>query len=181
MFTELYSTRAACYVAQEETGKRRLASTPTTFRFLRMMRDVQPPPPYEMNHRVTVHVFDQTYEWVGMQKHGARSVIETHNAQGMPVTIENEVYINSIEVTSARRHFLVILFIHWFIGIRAVVFQVKVPWILGNVSQAQLRAIDSNHGSAYTEPYNLLFNELLPRKVEGDTWLLAQARDGRAT
>lgn len=58
-------------------------------------------------------------------------------------------------------------------------FQVKVPWILGNVSQAQLRAIDSNHGSAYTEPYNLLFNELVPRKVEGDTWLLAQARDGR--
>ena len=81
-----------------------------------MMRDVQPPPSYEMNHRVTVHVFDQTYEWVGMKKHGARSVIETHNAQGMPVTIENEVYINSIEVTSARRHFLVILFIHWFIG-----------------------------------------------------------------
>ena len=49
---------------------------------------------------VAVFVADQTYEWVGMQKHGRRRVLQRHDAHGMPIQITNEVYINSIKVSA---------------------------------------------------------------------------------
>ena len=84
--------------AQVERGQRRLADDKTTWKLLRMMRECRPRPAYDMNEAIGVFVFDQSYEWIGMQKRGKRSSMERHNAQGMPVAIENLVYINALKV-----------------------------------------------------------------------------------
>ena len=54
--------------------------------------------PWERGRQVAVFVADQTYEWIGMQKRGRRSMVEQHDAFGMPVFIKHEVYINSVHV-----------------------------------------------------------------------------------
>ena len=53
---------------------------------------------WRRGRHVIVYGFDQTYEWVGMQKHGRRRTVERHDATGMPIEIVHEVYINSIQV-----------------------------------------------------------------------------------
>ena len=53
---------------------------------------------WRRGRHVFVYGFDQTYEWVGMQKHGRRRTVERHDATGMPIEIVHEVYINSIQV-----------------------------------------------------------------------------------
>ena len=117
-----------------ETGQRRLASQPSTLKALRLMRDCRPPTAWERGRHVFAYAFDQTYEWVGMQKHGRRQAVETVDALGMPMAITHEVYINSI--------------------------QMHLPASLGTLSPADIAAIQANHGSAYTEDYNDLLNFL---------------------
>jgi hypothetical protein len=112
----------------------RLASRPSTMKALRFMRDSRVPPAWERGQHVFVYGFDQTYEWVGVQKRGRRQVVEHVDAQGMPKAISHEVYINSI--------------------------QIHLPSSLGNLSQVDVAAIAANNGSPYTEDYNLLFDFL---------------------
>ena len=122
-----------------ETGQRRLASRPTTFKVLRMMRAQQPAADWEAGVHVSVYAFDQTYEWVGMAKRGRRQAVETVDATGMPMAITHEVYVNSIYV--------------------------PVPATFGNLSPADLLAIANNNGSPYTEDYNDLFDFIRPSMV----------------
>jgi len=57
-----------------ETGQGRLASRPTTMKVMRCMRDVRPTPHWLCGEHVFVYGFDQTYEWIGMQKRGRLDV-----------------------------------------------------------------------------------------------------------
>ena len=82
-----YYGKQSTFVAAEEGHQRRIASRPTTFNFLRTMRDCRPPRRWEAARHVQVYVADQTYEWVGMQKHGRRRTLERHDATGMPIVI----------------------------------------------------------------------------------------------
>ena len=93
--------------------------------------------------------FDQTYEWVGMQKHGRRRTLERVDAAGMPIVIENEVYINSIKI--------------------------NLPETLGTLSAADRQRIAANHGSPYTEDYSNVLDVLEPSTVQAG--LLELARD----
>jgi hypothetical protein len=105
VYTPSFMARSVVYVhkvsnmiQQTETFHRRLASKPTTFKFLRMMRDARPKPQWEVGRHVALYVADQTYEWVGMKKRGRRQAGERHDAQGMPMAITHEVYINTVKV-----------------------------------------------------------------------------------
>ena len=71
------------------------------------MRVHKPAAPWERGRQVAVFVADQTYQWIGMQKRGRRSMVEQHDAFGMPVFIKHEVYINSVHLhalAGQRRH-----------------------------------------------------------------------------
>jgi hypothetical protein len=133
--------RSICYVRlttawmhSVESGQARLASRPSTMKALRYMRDVRPACCWERGAHVFVYGFDQTYEWVGMQKRGRRQAVERVDAQGMPNAISHEVYINSINI--------------------------HLPATLGTLSPADIAAIAANNGSPYTEDYNHLFQFL---------------------
>ena len=127
-------------MSHQETRQRRLASRPVTLDFMRMMRDCRPPPKSEEGVHVNVYCFDQTYEWVGMQKHGRRRTLEQHDATGMPIEIRHEVYVNSIKV--------------------------RLPASLGSLSTADVARIAANHGSPYTEDYRNVFEPLRLHTVE---------------
>ena len=129
-----YFNLASEVIQREEGRQRRLASRPTTFQFLRMMRDCRPEPSWERGQHVSFFVADQTYEWVGMKKRGRRNTVERHDASGMPVEIKHEVYVNSVHV--------------------------HLPSSLGTLSAADLATIAANHGSPYTEDYNNVFAPL---------------------
>ena len=88
-----------------------------------------------------VYAADQTYEWVGMKKRGARKTLERLDAFGMPVEIVHEVYVNSIKL--------------------------HLPASLGTLSRVDLSKIANNHGSPYTEDYNNIFAPLHPDAVQG--------------
>jgi hypothetical protein len=120
-----------------ESGQARLASRPTTIKALRLMRDCRPPTSWAHGRHVFAYAFDQTYEWVGVQKRGRRQAVEHVDARGMPMAIEHEVYVNSI--------------------------QMHLPASLGTLSSADIAAIQANHGSPYTEDYNNLFDFLRVR------------------
>ena len=126
---------------QVESGQRRLASRPTTFKVLRMMRDAKPEPEWDEGLHVCAFVFDQTYEWVGMAKRGRRQAVETVDATGMPMAITHEVYVNAV--------------------------QLRLPAIFATLSTADLAAIANNHGSPYTEEYECLYDWLRPSEVRG--------------
>jgi len=76
-----------------------------------------------------------------MKKRGRRQSIERHDAQGMPMAITHEVYVNSIKV--------------------------KLPMSLGTLSPAARAKIAANHGSPYTEDYHLVLDPLEPSAVDG--------------
>ena len=135
-----YFHNASSWINSNEGGQRRVASQPTTWSFLRMMRDCQPVPEYELGQHVFFYAADQTYEWIGMKKRGARKTLEKLDGHGMPVVIEHEVYINSI-----RLH---------------------LPASLGTLSAADRAIIANNHGSPYTEDYNNVFGPLDPVVVQ---------------
>ena len=136
-----YFTLTTSWQHQVESGQRRLASRPTTLKVLRLMRDCCPRPAWEEGLHVAVYGFDQTYEWVGMAKRGRRQAVEHVDSTGMPMAITHEVYVNSIKVS--------------------------LPSSFGTLSEADLQAIKSNHGSPYTEDYNLLYDFLRPQAVSG--------------
>ena len=102
-----------------ESGQRRIASRPSALKVLRLMRDCRPKPEFDEGMHVAVYGFDQTYEWVGMAKRGRRQALETVDSTGMPMAITHEVYVNSIKV--------------------------MLPSAFGNLSQADLQVIASNH------------------------------------
>ena len=172
-----YFSLTTSWLHQVESGQRRLASRPMTFkvlrcarsqslqvharacartrarhthtptgppfstsRLLRMMRDCRPKPDWAEGQHVSCYAFDQTYEWVGMAKRGRRQAVEHVDAAGMPMAITHEVYVNSVKV--------------------------RLPSVLGTLSPADLLAIQNNHGSPYTEDYNLLFDWLRPRAIQ---------------
>ena len=144
-----YFCSASGWINANESRQRRVASAPTTWSFLRRMRDCQPKPEYELGPHVFFYAADQTYEWVGMKKRGARKTIERLDGHGMPVVINHEVYINSINL--------------------------HLPASLGTLSAADLLTIANNHGSPYTEDYNCVFAPLDPTVVQGS--LLGFARE----
>ena len=98
---------------------------------------LRPPASFEFGAHVSFYVADQTYEWVGMKKRGARKTVERHDASGMPITIVHEVYVNSIKL--------------------------QLPSSLGTLSAADCARIAANHGSPYTEDYN---NVLVPLQFD---------------
>lgn len=140
------------FLHAEETRHRRLASRPTTMQFMRLMRDCRPKVQWESGLHISFYVSDQTYEWIGMKKRGARKTLERLDATGMPVAITHEVYVNSIKL--------------------------ELPYSLGTLSAADLARIAGNHGSPYTEDYNLVFAPLQPMAVEAS--LLDLAHDALA-
>ena len=148
-----YFNLTTAFMHAEESRQRRLASRPTTMQFLRLMRDCRPRVEWEMAQHVSFYVADQTYEWVGMKKRGARKTLERLDPTGLPVAIEHEVYINSIKL--------------------------ELPRSLGNLSPADLATIAQNHGSPYTEDFNLVFIPLQPARVL--TTLVWLARDALAS
>ena len=147
-----YFNLTTAFMHGEETRQRRLASRPTTMQFLRLMRDCRPLAEWEKASHVSFYVADQTYEWVGMKKRGRRNTLERLDPTGMPVAIEHEVYINSVKL--------------------------ELPQSLGTLSPAELLTIASNHGSPYTEDYNLVFVPLQPVTVLSS--LATLARDALA-
>ena len=140
------------FLHAEESRSRRLASRPTTMRFMRLMHDCRPKVEWDVGRHVCFYVADQTYEWVGMKKRGARKTLERLGPTGMPVAIEHEVYINSIKL--------------------------QLPYSLGTLSAADLAAVAHNKGSPYTEDYNLVFVPLQPVAVMGS--LVVLSRDALA-
>ena len=135
-----YFTSASSFTQATEGRARRLASRPTTLRFLRLMRDVRPPVRFECGMHVSMYVADQTYQWVGMKKRGRRQSLERHDAQGMPMAISHEVYVNSVKL--------------------------HLPASIANLSPAALAAIAANHGSPYTEDYYKVLDPLEPSVVD---------------
>jgi hypothetical protein len=129
-----YWNQTSTLVQQAEGRQRRLASRPVTFEFMRLMRDCRPLPAWSRGEHVEFFVADQTYEWVGVKKHGRRSTVERHDHRGMPVALKHEVYVNSIRLS--------------------------LPSILGTLSMQDQCAIRANHGSPYTEPFNSVFAPL---------------------
>ena len=105
------------------------------------MRDCRELPLWEVGRHVSFYVADQTYQWVGMKKRGRRNTVEQHDAHGMPLKITHEVYVNSIKV--------------------------HLPFSLGTLTPQDLARIAANHGSPYTEDYNLVFLPLRPDLVDG--------------
>ena len=83
-----YLPLTTSWMHSNETQQRRLASRPTTHKFLRLMRDVRPEPRWEVGKHVFVYIADQTYEWVGMQKRGRRQALERHDAHGAPQVLQ---------------------------------------------------------------------------------------------
>jgi hypothetical protein len=98
-------------------------------------------PDWKRSEHVSFFIADQTYEWVGMKKRGRRSTVEHHNALGMPVEITHEVYVNAVHV--------------------------HLPALLGTLSAHDRARIAANNGSAYTEPYNHVFQPLDFAIVDG--------------
>eukprot|EP00965_Chrysotila_dentata_P072320 2390060-Pleurochrysis_carterae.AAC.6 len=135
-----YFNQSSQIIQRTETQQRRLASRPIVFQILRHLVKVKPLPAWEQNGLVFLYVADQTYEWVGMKKRGRRQTVERHDARGMPVAIAHEVYINSV--------------------------QVHLPSSLGTLSASDLSKIAGNHGSPYTEDYNLVLIPLQPDTVK---------------
>ena len=129
-----YVRLTTAWMHSVETNQRRLASRPSTMKALRLMRDSRPEVPWERGRHVFAYGFDQTYEWVGMQKRGRRQTLERVDAQGMPMAISHEVYINAI--------------------------QIHLPASLGTLSPQDIAAIAANNGSPYTGDYNDLFDFL---------------------
>ena len=138
----VYFNHTTSFTHGVETQQRRLASRPTTYNFLRLMRDARPAPTWEVGHHVQLYVADQTYEWVGMQKGGRRQLLERHDAHGMPIQITHEVYINSVKLA--------------------------LPASLGCLSSADRARIANNHGSPYTEDFHLILNPLQPGLVDSN-------------
>ena len=103
-----------------------------TMDFLSTMRDNRPERDWIVGDHVFAYGFDQTYEWVGVKKRGQRQSLETVDAGGMPMSVRHEVYINSIHI--------------------------HLPASLGTLSPADIAKIRANHGSPYTEDYNLLYD-----------------------
>jgi hypothetical protein len=134
-----YFSSTSSFIQSTESRGRRLGSRPTTLKFLRMMRDVRPPPSFEVGPHVSLYIADQTYQWVGMKKRGRRQSLERHDAQGMPMAISHEVYVNSVKVL--------------------------LPACLSSLSNGALAAIAANHGSPYTEDYHQVLDPLEPRHV----------------
>lgn len=147
IWTPSLLARSVCAVSSNgflrsiETGGARMASLPATFKFLRLMRSVQPEPVFERSRHVSMYIADQTYEWVGVKKRGRRQALERHDAHGMPVGIEHVVYVNSVKL--------------------------QLPASLGNLSAADIQRIQANNGSPYTEDYHRVLDPLRPRIVEG--------------
>lgn len=135
-----YFSHTTGFLHGTETHGRRLASRPSTLKFLRMMRDVRPAPKFAVGPHVALYVADQTYQWVGMKKRGRRQSLERHDAHGMPMAITHEVYVNSVKV--------------------------HLPCTLGTLSEAALAAIAANKGSPYTEDYHKVLDILEPSEVE---------------
>ena len=135
-----YFSSTSSFIQSTESRGRRLGSRPTTLKFLRMMRDVRPPPSFEVGPHVSLYIADQTYQWVGMKKRGRRQSLERHDAQGMPMAISHEVYVNSVKVL--------------------------LPACLSSLSNGALAAIAANHGSPYTEDYHQVLDPLEPSEVE---------------
>lgn len=129
-----YFTLSTDWQNSVETAQRRLASRPIVVKVLERMREREPQPEWTLAEHVHAYCFDQTYEWVGMKKRGHRQSVEKVDAQGMPLSIVHEVYVNSIKIA--------------------------LPATLGNLSVSDLQAIAANHGSPYTEDYNNLFDFL---------------------
>ena len=123
-------------------GKTPYLSRPTTLKFLRLMRDVRPPPVFEVGRHVSLYVADQTYQWVGMKKRGRRQSLERHDAHGMPMAITHEVYVNSVKLL--------------------------LPSSLATLSDAAVARIQSNHGSPYTEDYHLVLDPLPGKDLAGE-------------
>ena len=67
-----YFNLTSSWMHSVESGQRRLASRPTIFKVLRLMRDLRPRPEFDEGEHISVYGFDQTYEWVGMAKRGRR-------------------------------------------------------------------------------------------------------------
>lgn len=135
-----YLPLTTSWMHSNETQQRRLASRPTTLKFLRLVRDARPEPTWGCGAHVFVYIADQTYEWVGMQKRGRRQALERHDAHGMPVDIKHQVYINSVAM--------------------------RIPSVLGTLAAADISRIVQNCGSPYTEDYNLVLVPLAPRVVD---------------
>ena len=135
-----YYNSSTRWMQAEETSQRRIASRPTTLRLLRAMRDCRPAPSWEFGKHVHFFVVDQTYDWIGCKKRGARKTVEQNDATGMPIALVNHVYINSVKL--------------------------HLPASLGSLSRADLARIASNHGSPYTEPYSNMLAPLQPATVQ---------------
>ena len=88
-----YFNLTTSWMHQVESGQRRLASRPTTLKVMRLARDLRPESEWEAGLHVAAYAFDQTYEWVGMAKRGARQAVESVDATGMPMAITHEVLI----------------------------------------------------------------------------------------
>ena len=142
-----YFNLTTIFLHGEETRQRRIASRPTTMQFLRLMRDCRPQVAWDKASHVSFYVADQTYEWIGMKKRGARKTLERLDPTGMPVVITHEVYINSIKL--------------------------QLPHTLGTLSAADIATIANSHGSPYTEDFNLVFVPLQPVTVMASLVALA--------
>ena len=69
-----YFTSSTIWQRSIEERQRRIASQPTILKFARLMADCRPRPAWEQNAHVAVFAADQTYDWIGMAKRGARQV-----------------------------------------------------------------------------------------------------------
>jgi hypothetical protein len=81
LWTPSMMARSVCAISSSRFSRRvesrgaRMASQPTTFKFLRMMRAVQPPTYWTRGRHVSLYIADQTYEWIGMKKRGRRQAV----------------------------------------------------------------------------------------------------------
>ena len=96
-----YFNLTTVFMHGEETRQRRLASRPTTFEFMRMMRDCRPKAEWEAAQHVSFYVADQTYEWIGMKKRGARKTLERLDATGRSQDATHVSFARALHVLSA--------------------------------------------------------------------------------
>ena len=98
-----YFGKTSRLLRQNEMRQRRIASKPTTLRAMHIMKKHRPRPEWAQGMHVKCFGYDQTYQWVGVKKRGRRQAVERLDSAGLPIQVQHEVYINSIDVALPTR------------------------------------------------------------------------------
>jgi len=138
-----FNQRVPHRVWREESADRRLCARTSCSYLLSEMLKVKPQPKWTESPDVAVICADQTYKWQGCRKRrGELTAAERVDADGMPIQIRSEVYVNSLRV--------------------------RVPYTLCDFTLEEVTLIKEK--GAYTEDFYDIIPYFAPPAVEKSLW-----------